>query len=64
MRGIGQADRHSLSALQHRPSCRAQAPARSVAGLNRSYRYAFRPAPCGSNAWTPRRPRPWWERRT
>ena len=45
-----------LSAGKRRPSGRAQAPARGVANLNRSPRYAFRPAPCGSNAWTRRRP--------
>ena len=50
---IGQASRRTLSAGQRRPSGRAQAPARivrsaraprDVAGLNRSPRYAFRPA--------------------
>ena len=50
-RDIGQAHRRSMSAGERRPSGRAQAPARGVAGLNRSPRYAFRPAPGGSNAW-------------
>ena len=33
-----------------------QTPARGVAGLNRIPRYAFRPAPGGSNVWVRRRP--------
>ena len=35
MWGIGQAPRRTLSAGQRRPSGRAQAPARGIAGLNR-----------------------------
>ena len=53
---IGQPLRRTLSAGERRPSGRAQAPARGVAGLNRSPRYAFRPVPGGSNAWARRRP--------
>ena len=56
MRGIGQAARRTMPARQRRPSGRAQASARGVAGLKRRLRYAFRPTPCGANAWTRRRP--------
>ena len=61
----GKRCRRTLSAGERRPSGRVQAPARivrsarvprDVASLNRSPRYAFRPAPGGSNAWTRRRP--------
>ena len=52
MRGIGQTARRTLSARQRRPSGRAQASVRCVAGLNRRLCYAFRPTPCGANAWT------------
>ena len=53
---IGRAARRTLQAGERRPSGRAQAPARVVAGLNRIPRYAFRPTPGGSNAWARRRP--------
>ena len=52
MRGIGQAARRTMPARQRRPPGRVQAPARGVAALKRRLRYAFRPAPCGANAWT------------
>ena len=41
-------DRHGLR--------RVQAAARGVAGLNRIFGYAFRPAPGGAVGWTRRRP--------